>query len=100
MGDFHLEAAPDDVISRGGPGQNPSDKDCVGGQGAGAAASSAVKGGGEGFPPGIHDCDGVHEEVPVGIACRAPGLVSPGLVGVPWQVRAGGCVHAGQTRPG
>jgi hypothetical protein len=68
--------------------------------GAGAAASSAVKGGGEGFPPGIHDGDGIHEEVPVGIACRAPGLVSPGLVGVGWQVRAGGCVHAGQTTPG
>lgn len=78
-----------------GAGQDYCDEACGGGQNARAAAFGAVEGGSEGFPPGVHDGDGADDEVLVGVACCAPGPVSPGLLGVPRQVCAGGCVHAG-----
>lgn len=77
-----------DVIVVGRPGQDFGDEAYGGGQDAGAAAFGTVEGNGEGFPPAVHDGDGVHDEVQVGVARRAPGLLSPGLVGVPRDVSA------------
>lgn len=64
-----------------------------GGQNAGAAAFGAAEGGGKRFPLGVHDGNGVDDEVVVGVASCAPGPVAPGLVGIPGQVCADGRVH-------
>ncbi len=77
-----------DVILNGGAGQDWGDEVCRGGQHAGTAASGAGEGNGEGFFAMVHNGDGVHDEVQIGVACRAPGLCAAGLVGVPGDVSA------------
>lgn len=77
-----------DVILNGGAGQDWGDEACGGGQHACSAASGAGEGSREGFFAVVHDGDGVHDEVQIGVASRAPRLRAAGLVGVPGDVSA------------
>jgi hypothetical protein len=51
-----------------------------------AAAIGAADGRRQGFLLQIHHGDGVYEEVPVGVAGRAPWPAAAGLMGIPGQV--------------